>query len=140
MSFLLDTNVVSEWHKPRPDPGAAAWLADADEDRLFLSVVTFTELRFGASRLPRSRRRDLLDRWVNFDLRNRFADKIIPVDQDIAFACGEILAEREAMGRPMEIMDAFIAATARVIGLSLVTRNEADFHGTVPHIINPWVD
>jgi hypothetical protein len=140
VSFLLDTNFVSEWHKPRPDPGAAAWLADTDEDRLFLSVVTFTELRYGMSRLPRSSRRDRLDRWINFDLRARFIDRIIPVDEEIAFACGEILAEREALGRPMDIMDAFIAATARSIGLSLVTRNEADFRGTVPDIINPWVD
>lgn len=139
MSFLLDTNVVSEWHKPKPDPGPAAWLADVDEDRLFLSVVTFTELRYGMNRLPRSHRRDLLDRWINFDLRDRFIDRIIPVDEEIAFVCGEVLAEREAIGRPMDIMDAFIAATARSIGLSLVTRNEADFRGTVPDIINPWV-
>ena len=140
MSFLLDTNVVSEWHKQRPDRGAAAWLADNDEDRMFLSVVTLTELRYGASRLPRSRRRDALDRWINADLRNRFAERIIPMDEEIALVCGEILAERDAVGRPMEIMDAFIAATARVINLSLVTRNASDFAGTVPDIINPWTD
>ena len=138
MSFLLDTNVVSEWHKPRPDPGAVAWLAANDEDRMYLSVVTLTELRYGASRLPCSRRRDLLDHWVNSDLRDRFAERIIRVDEEIALACGEILAERDAIGRPMEIMDAFIAATARIIGLRLVTRNEADFAGTVPDIVNPW--
>lgn len=140
MSFLLDTNVVSEWRKPKPDPGATAWLADIDENRLFLSVVTFAELRYGAHRLPPSRRRDLLNSWVNFDLRDRFAGRVVPVDEEIAFSCGEILAEREAIGRPMEIMDAFIAATARVIGFSLVTRNEADFRGTVLDIINPWLD
>ncbi|HWB48405.1 MAG TPA: type II toxin-antitoxin system VapC family toxin [Stellaceae bacterium] len=138
MSFLLDTNVVSEWHKPQPDPGAAAWLVDNDEDRMFLSVVTLAELRYGASRLPRSRRRELLDHWIDFDLRNRFAERIIPLDEEIGLVCGEILAERDAIGRPMEIMDAFIAATARTIGLSLVTRNEGDFAGTVSDIINPW--
>lgn len=138
MSFLLDTNLVSEWHKPRPDPGAAAWLGNNDEDRMFLCVVTLTELRYGASRLSRSRRRDLLDQWINVDLRNRFGNRIIPIDEEIALISGEILAEREAAGRPMEILDAFIAATARCIGLSLVTRNAGDFAGTVPDIINPW--
>lgn len=138
MSFLLDTNVVSEWNKPQPDARVIAWLAQLDEDRAYLSAVTLTELRYGTSRLPRSYRHDQLERWLSFDLPDRFAGRIIPIDDEIALACGDILAEREAVGRPIEIMDAFIAATARVIGFSLVTRNQTDFAGTVSDIINPW--
>lgn len=138
MSFLIDTNVVSEWLKPRPDPRATEWLAQVEEDSVFLSVVTLTELRYGVDRLPRGRRRNQLDRWLGFDLLDRFAGRIIPIDDEIALVCGIVLAEREAIGRPMELMDAFIAATVRSTGLSLVTRNEADFAGTVQEIINPW--
>jgi predicted nucleic acid-binding protein len=138
VSFLLDTNVVSEWVNPRPDPGVMAWLAQVDEDRVFLSIVTLTELRYGIARLASGRRRDHLDQWFRLDIPVRFADRIIPVDDDIAIACGDLLAERQAAGRPIEAMDAFIAATARTIGLSLVTRNDADFVGTIAEIINPW--
>ena len=140
MSFLLDTNVVSEWLKPRPDLHVTAWLAQIEEDAVFLSVVTLTELRYGIERMPRGRRRNRLDQWLAVELTDRFMGRIIPIDDEVALACGHILAEREAMGRPMEVMDAFIAATARSIGLSLVTRNEADFAGTVADIVNPWVN
>ena len=138
MSFLVDTNVVSEWAKPRPDPGVTAWFAQVDEDQVFLSVVTLTELRYGICRLAPGRRREQLDLWFSDDLPARFADRIIPIDDDIAIACGDVLAEREAAGRPVEAMDAFIVATARVIGLTLVTRNEVHFAGSVAEIINPW--
>src|SRR5256885_16963328 len=68
MSFLIDTNVVSEWVRPRPDSGVLAWLADADEDRVFISVVTLAELRRGIARLPQSRRRNHLDEWLRDEL------------------------------------------------------------------------
>jgi predicted nucleic acid-binding protein len=138
VSFLLDTNVVSEWIKPRPDPGVTAWLARVDEDQVFISVVTLTELQYGITRLRPGRRREQLYRWFHDEFRVRFIDRLIPIDDDIAIACGDVLAERQAAGRPVEAMDAFIAATARIIGLTLVTRNEADFAGTVGEIINPW--
>lgn len=139
MSYLLDTNLVSEWLKPRPDPSVIAWMAEVDEDNAYLSVITFVELRYGIERMAPGRRRDQLERWLQLDLTLRFADRIIPIDDEIALTCGHILAEREEIGRPMQVMDALIAATARVIGLSLVTRNRGDFAGTVTDIINPWV-
>ena len=64
MSFLLDTNVVSEWVRPRPDAGVVAWLAEADEDRVFISVVTLAELRYGIERLTAGQRRRRLDEWL----------------------------------------------------------------------------
>ena len=69
MTFLLDTNVVSEWVKPRPDPGVIAWLTSADEDSVFISVVTIGELRHGIERLASGRRRDRLDEWLRHRLR-----------------------------------------------------------------------
>lgn len=72
MSFLLDTNVVSEWTKPRPNAGLVGWLAQVDEDEVFLSVVTFAELRHGIERLAAGARRRRLDEWLRNDLPVRF--------------------------------------------------------------------
>ena len=138
MSFLLDTNVVSEWVKPRPDPGVVAWLAEADEDRVFISVITLAELRHGIERLDHGTRRKRLDEWLRHDLPLRFEGRILPVDGVVADAWGEVVADREAAGRSIEPMDAFIAATARVHQLTLVTRNACDFKASVQDIIDPW--
>ena len=139
MSFLIDTNVVSEWVRPRPDPNVIAWFAEADEDRVFLSVVTLAELRRGVARLAEGRRRDRLDEWLRHQLPLRFEGRILAIDAVIAAAWGDVMAEREERGRPISAMDAFIAATARVHRLTLVTRNAADFEGSVPAIVNPWM-
>jgi predicted nucleic acid-binding protein len=138
VSFLLDTNVVSEWVKPRPDPGVIRWLADVDEDRVFLSVVTLAELRYGIERLADGSRRRRLDGWLRDELPLRFEGRLLPVDAPIADRWGEVVARREAAGRPIGIIDAFIAATANVRALKLVTRNEVDFESAVDEIVNPW--
>ncbi len=138
MSFLLDTNVVSEWTKPQPDAGVVAWLTNVDEDRLFLSVVTLAELRLGIERLPRSSRRERLDTWVSADLRPRFEGRILAIDTPIADAWGRLVARAQSAGRPIGVMDAFIGATAEVQGLTLVTRNVADFAFLTRAPLNPW--
>ena len=138
MSFLLDTNVISEPMKQQPNEGALAWLAEVNEDTVFLSVVTITELRYGIERLAAGRRRRRLDEWLGKELTARFAGRILPVDLEVADACGRLVARSEFLGRPMEPRDAFIAATAEVHALTLVTRNAADFQATVKHILNPW--
>jgi toxin FitB len=138
MSFLLDTNVVSEWVKPKPDPGLAALLASVDEDRTFLSVVTIAEIRFGIERLAAGQRRAELESWLCVDLVPRFHGRILKVDEIVAETWGKIVAARLARGRPIGAMDAFIAATAVVFGLTLVTRNTADFENTAPSLLNPW--
>ena len=140
MSFLLDTNVVSEVIRPRPDPGVTAWLADADEDRVFMSVVTLAELRHGVERLVAGRRRARLDQWLRNELPLRFDGRILPVDQAVADAWGTVAARHDELGRPIGIMDAFIAATALVHGLTLVTRNASDFESSVHAIVNPWAE
>jgi toxin FitB len=138
VSFLVDTNVVSEWARPTPDAGVIGWLAGADEEGVFLSVVTLAELRRGVARLPLGRRRARLDAWLRHELPLRFARRILPIDAEIAAAWGDVVAEREQRGRPISTMDAFIAATARVHRLTLVTRNAADFEGSAAPIVNPW--
>ena len=138
MSFLLDTNVVSEWTKPRPNPGVAQWLAEVDEDEVFLSVVTFAELRHGIERLPAGARRRRLDEWLRQDLPLRFEARIVGVDGAIGDEWGRLAARCERRGRPIHAMDALIAATAQIHGLTLVTRNTADFEAFVSALLNPW--
>ena len=135
MSFLLDTNVVSEWTKPRPNAGIIEWLARVEEDEVFLSVVTFAEIRHGIDRLPAGERRRRLDEWLRNDLALRFEGRIIGVDGAIADEWGRMIARREARGRAM---DALVAATAQVHDLTVVTRNAADFQPSVKAVLNPW--
>ncbi|HXX30387.1 MAG TPA: type II toxin-antitoxin system VapC family toxin [Myxococcaceae bacterium] len=138
MSFLLDTNAVSEWSKPRPDPGFIQWLHEADEDRLFLSVLTLGEVRSGVDRLDAGTRRNRLERWLEHDLAPRFEGRILPVDADVADSWGRIVAGTERTGRPMKTVDALLAATARHHRLTLVTRNTGDFAAAGIELLNPW--
>lgn len=139
MSFLLDTNVVSEWTKRYPHPGVIAWLAQVDEDRVFVSVVTLAELRYGIARMADGRRRKQLDVWLRDELPARFEERILPVDRSVAELWGNVVARSETVGRPIEAMDALLAATAEAYGLALVTRNVSDFEACLLNaIINPW--
>ncbi len=140
MSFLLDTNVVSEWVRPRPDPGVVDWLAEADEDRIFISVVTLAELRYGIERLAAGQRRRRLDEWLREELPLRFEGRVLPIDASIADTWGRLMALREASGHPIGTADAFIAATAEARDLTLVTRNVSDFQQAVRAVVNPWTD
>lgn len=140
MNFLLDTNVVSEWVKPRPNGGVISWLAEADEDRVFISVVTLAELRYGVERMATGNRRRRLEEWLRGDLPLRFEGRILSVDKAVADAWGQVVAHREAAGRPIDAMDALIAATVKIHGLTLVTRNTSDFEPTVKAVVNPWTE
>lgn len=137
MNFLLDTNAVSEWVKPRPNPGLVGWMESEDEDRMFISVASLAELRYGVERLPAGRRRNRLEEWLQYELRLRFENRILPVDPTVAEAWGRTVSRSEAAGRPMGIMDAFLAATAETHELTLVTRNTSHFQ-LLKALLNPW--
>lgn len=138
MNFLLDTDAVSEWVKPRPNPGIIGWMESADEDRIFLSVVSLAELRYGVERIAAGRRRSRLEQWLQHELPLRFEGRILPVDTNVAEAWGRTVSRSEAAGRPMGIMDAFLAATAETYQMTLVTRNVSHFP-LVKAVLNPWI-
>lgn len=138
MNYLLDTNVISEPTKARPNEGVLNWLATVNEDSVFMSVVTVTELRYGIERLAAGKRRSRLDAWLQQELIPRFEGRVLPVDLEIADACGRLVARTESLGRQLEPRDAFLAATAEVHGLALVTRNVSDFESVVGNIVTPW--
>jgi predicted nucleic acid-binding protein len=137
VNFLLDTNAVSEWVKPRPNPGLIRWMEAADEDRVFLSVISLAELRYGVERMAAGARRNRLEGWLLHELPLRFEGRILSVDHRIAEAWGRTVSRSEAMGRPMGALDAFLSATAEIHRLTLVTRNVSDFPA-LKAVLNPW--
>ena len=138
MNFLLDTNVVSESIKEVPNSHVMAWLADVDDDRVFLSVVTLAEIKRGVDLMPPGRRRDRISHWLEVGLPERFEGRILGIDQRIAVEWGTLTARVKNLGGSLSSMDAFLAATADVNRLMLVTRNQKDFEKTESLQINPW--
>ena len=139
MSYLLDTCVVSELVRPEPDSNVVTWIRACAEDSLYLSVLTVGEIQKGVSRLEPSRRRTRLERWLREDLRVRFGERLLPVDERISLTWGRAQAELEAQGTPMSAVDGLIAATARAHGLALATRNTGDFRDPRLELVNPWL-
>ena len=133
MSFLLDTNVLSDLRKPRPNAALVQWFTEQEADRLFVSVVTTGEIRQGIEQLRRrdARRAAALEQWLA-DLLGLYGDRILGVDQIIANQWGRFRAIRS-----LPVLDALIAATAHVHGLTIVTRNENDFAGLDLPVLNP---
>jgi predicted nucleic acid-binding protein len=138
VSFLLDTNVISEWTKPQPDRNVISWLAEVDEDRVFISVISFAEVRHGVELLPPGRRRERLARWLAEELPERFEDRILAIDQPIAETWGVVMARSQKAGLRLGSMDAFVAATAETRALTLVTRNVKDFDRLGVSLFDPW--
>ncbi len=138
MPYLIDTNVLSETLKPRPEPKVTAWFAEQNPENLFLSSISLGELARGASRVKEPAKRDLLMRWVEDDLVSQFQDRILPFDQDAAILWGRIMGDGDNTGRQKPMADAQIAAVAKRHGLTLVTRNTKDFRGMDVALVNPW--
>jgi predicted nucleic acid-binding protein len=136
--FLLDTNVVSELAKAQPNMSVVRWLHEADEDSLFVSVITVAELRYGVQRLAPGARRERLDGWIREQLTERFEGRLLVVDEEIAETWGQLMAASEAQGRRMSVMDCFLAATAVVHRITLATRNVEDFSGFGGEVFDPW--
>lgn len=138
MRLLLDTNVLSEVTKPRPDEGVMSWLHGLDEDRTFISVISIAEIRRGVALMDAGRRRDALDEWLTHDLPQRFEDRMTPVDGAVALVWGDLMALAKRSGRGLSSMDGLIAATAKAHQLTLATRNIRDFEDWGVEIIDPW--
>lgn len=134
MSFLLDTNVVSEIRKKIPDPGVAAWFASVPADQLFLSVLVVGEIRQGIERLSRRdpAQAEIFEHWLS-RLVLVYQDRIVPVTADIAEAWGRL-----NVPDPVSVVDGLMAATALVHGWTLVTRNVGDVASTGVRLLDPF--
>jgi predicted nucleic acid-binding protein len=136
--FLLDTNVLSELIRPKPEPKVAAWMEATEESLFRLSVLTLGEIRKGINSLPGSARRTALESWLNHDLLIRFAHRILDVDQAVADRWGRLAAAATATKHSLPVIDGLLAATAIHHNLTLVTRNAKDVALTGVPVINPW--
>jgi predicted nucleic acid-binding protein len=113
-------------------------LAEVDEDRVYLSVMTLAELCYGAERLPLSARKSQLETWLREELPLRFEGRLLTIETAIAGAWGRVMSRCSAARKPIGVLDAFFAATAEVHTLTLVTRNVWDFTATGIPLLNPW--
>lgn len=139
MRFLLDTNVLSEVTRSRPDARVLQWLDELDEDRSFISVVSIAEIRRGVALMDKGRKRDALNEWLTSDLPQRFDQRVIAVEQDVALAWGDLMGDAKRNGCNLSSMDGLIAATAIAHDLALATRNIKDFEGLGIRLVDPWV-
>jgi predicted nucleic acid-binding protein len=138
MSFLLDTNVISELIARRPDANVIRWVESQDPETIFLSVITVGELNRGIQRLADSRRKKVLSNWLTGDLLVRFGDRILPLDTPVMMTWGALVARMEHSGQLIRAIDSLLAATAAQHGLAMATRNVRDFKATGISITNPW--
>ncbi|GIW52047.1 MAG: ribonuclease VapC [Gemmatimonadales bacterium] len=135
MSYLLDTNVISELARSKPSPRVTKWFRGIPDEALHVSVLTLGEIRKGIERLPAGTRREKLRLWLETDLTQWFEDRILPIDQGVADRWGRLLAE---VGRSVPAVDSLLAATALHHELRFVTRNKADFDFPGLEVVDPW--
>lgn len=133
--FILDTMVVSERTKPRPDANVRAWLNTLDPASQFISVLSVGEIRFGIDRMPPSKNKQRLDAWLERDLIPFFDDRILPVDLAVAKRWGSL---KHSVGRSISAVDGLIGATASVHNCAVAARNVAHFADFGLRVVDPW--
>lgn len=136
--WLLDTNVVSELRKTRPNRSVKEWSEAQAADALYLSTITMAEIRFVIERQTNPTFRQELKDWLTHRLRPWFAERILPVDEEVILEWRRMVARGKERAFTFSQPDLFIAATAKVHSLTLCTRNEKDFLRTGIPVLNPW--
>ena len=137
MSYLIDTNVLSELRRKAPDARVVHWFSQRPAGTLYLSVLTLGELRKGIEAMPDPPLRLVLLDWLETELPAFFSGRILPIDAAVADRWGRMVAQA---GRPLPAIDSLLAATALQHGLILVTRNLRDVQGTGAQALSPWDD
>ena len=139
MKFLLDTCVISELIKQEPNQKVVEWISNIDEASLFISVLTIGELHKGIEKLPDSRTKSTLHKWVAYDFRTRFQNRIVDFDIQTATIWGKIQAKSELLGKTLPAIDGLIAASGLCHDLVVVTRNIKDMKASGVELLNPWI-
>lgn len=135
MSYLIDTNVLSELRRKQPDARVVSWMQARPRPALYLSVLTLAEIRKGIERIEDSVQKQSLVDWLEVELPRYFVGRLIGIDAHVADRWGRLMARA---GRPLPAIDGLLAATALQHDLTLVTRNTKDFKGLDVRLINPW--
>jgi predicted nucleic acid-binding protein len=139
LKYLLDTCLLSETRRKAPNQGVVNWLESVDEDRLFISVVTLTEIQKGIVKLDEGPRRQAFQTWLDKDLSARFKGRVLGLSQDVALEWGVLLGLNERKGEKLPLIDSLLASTAIQYNLTLVTRNTNDFERMQVRLLNPWI-
>lgn len=137
MSYLLDTNIISELVKAKPDPKVLKWFKEIPDEALYISVLTLGEIRKGTEMVSDPKRKESLRLWLEIELPRWFGDRVLDINQHIADRWGRLQYE---MKKSIPAIDSLIAATALYHDLRLVTRNVKDFKYPSLHVICPWND
>lgn len=138
--WLLDTNILSELRRARPEPKVVAFISAQPLDSLFVSAVTFAEIRFGIELIEDMHKRASLKDWLNLQLRPMFENRVLPVSEDIMFKWRLLVEEGRKSGHTFAQPDLIIAATALHHGLAIVSRDTGGFVKTGAMLVNPWLE
>jgi len=136
--WLLDTNVISELRRPRPEPRVVAFIAAQPLDRLFLSTVTLAEIRFGIELVADASHRVELNGWLDLTMRPMFGQRVLPIGEDVMLKWRLLVEDGRKKGHTYSQPDLIIAATAQHHGLTVVSRNTGDYARTGVPLFNPW--
>lgn len=138
--WLLDTNVLSELRRPKPEQRVLAFVAAQPLELLHVSVVTLAEIRFGIEIVSDANRRAQLGEWLAHKLRPMFDGRVLPVSEDVMFKWRLLVEEGRKAGHTFSQPDLIVAATALHYGLTVVSRDAVDYVKTRVSLLNPWVD
>jgi toxin FitB len=136
MSYLLDTNIISELVKQTPTQSVLKWVDTVDNEELYISVITLGEIRKGIAGIQNPERHEKISHWLEIELPAYFEDRILNIDPKIADRWGRLQSQNK--GYTLPAIDGLIAATAHVHNLKLVTRNTKNFIYASIEMINPW--
>ena len=138
--WLLDTNVVSELRRPKPEPKVVRFVRDQPLDLLFISVVTLAEIRFGIESIAEASKRTQLNDWLTHRVRPMFEQRVTPISEDVMLKWRLLVEEGRRGGHTFSQPDLIIAATALHHGLTIVTRDTSEYLKAGAAVFNPWVD
>jgi hypothetical protein len=138
--WLLDTNILSELRRPKPEPRVVAFVGAQPLEQLYVSSITLAEIRFGIEMLPDASRRIELNDWLTLKVRPMFEQRILAVTEDVMFKWRLLVEEGRKVGHTFSQPDLIIAATGVHHGLTVVTRDTADFAKARAIVFNPWID
>jgi predicted nucleic acid-binding protein len=138
MAWLLDTNVLSELRRPRPEPRVVAFVSACPLEQLYTSVVTLAEIRFGIELVGEPSRRTALNDWLTHKVRPMFDERVLPITEDIMLQWRLLVEDGRKIGHTFSQPDLIIAATAIHHGLTVVTRDRRDYDKARVPVFNPW--
>jgi len=138
--WLLDTNIISELRRPKPEPKVTEFIRSQPLEGLFVSIVTFAEIRFGIELLPDATRRSDLNDWLAHKVRPMFEQRVLAISEDVMFKWRLLVEDGRKAGHTFSQPDLIIAATAQHHGLTVVSRDTKEYLAARVDVFNPWVD